>query len=69
MKKTDKKKAVTQEAKAALALIAGVAATAREGLHELVVRSGLGVVAAMFERDRWSRPARASRRAARARAR
>ena len=51
MKKTDKKWAVTQEARA-LALIAGVAATVREGLHELVVRSGLGVVAAMFEADR-----------------
>ena len=51
MKNTDKKKAVSQEA-SALALIAGVAATVREGLHELVVRSGLGVVAAMFEADR-----------------
>ena len=51
MKKTDKKEAVSQEA-SALALIAGVAATVREGLHELVVRSGLGVVAAMFEADR-----------------
>ena len=51
MKKTDKKKGITQEARA-LALIAGVAATVREGLHELVVRSGLGVVAAMFEADR-----------------
>lgn len=51
MKKTDKKRAVTQEARA-LALVAGVAATVREGLHELVVRSGLGVVAAMFEADR-----------------
>ena len=51
MKNTDKKEAVSQEA-SALALIAGVAATVREGLHELVVRSGLGVVAAMFEADR-----------------
>jgi len=51
MKNTDKKRAVSQEARS-LALIAGVAATVREGLHELVVRSGLGVVAAMLEADR-----------------
>ena len=51
MKKTDKKRVGIQEARA-LARIAGVAATVREGLHELVVRSGLGVVAAMLEADR-----------------
>src|SRR5450432_2326817 len=51
MKNTDKKRAVSQEGKA-LALIASVAATVREGLHELVVSSGLSVVAAMFEADR-----------------
>ncbi len=51
MKKSDKKLVVAQEAKA-LALIAGAVATVREGLHELVVRSGLGVVGAMLEADR-----------------
>jgi transposase-like protein len=51
VKKSDKKQAVSQEARS-LALVASVAATVREGLHELVVRSGLGVVAAMFEADR-----------------
>lgn len=51
MKKSDKKRVVTQEARA-LALIAGVAATVREGLHELVVRAGLGTVSAMLEADR-----------------
>ncbi len=51
MKKTDKKRVGIQEARA-LARIAGVAATVREGLHELVVRSGLGVVAAMLEAGR-----------------
>ena len=51
MKNTDKKLGVAQEVRA-LALIAGVAATVREGLHELVVRSGLGVVGAMLEADR-----------------
>ena len=51
MKNTDKKRAVSQEGRA-LALIASVAATVREGLHELVVSSGLSVVAAMFEADR-----------------
>jgi hypothetical protein len=69
VKKTDKKQVVSQEARS-LALVADVAATVREGLHELVVRSGLGVVAAMFEADRdalCGPPA--SRGAARARAR
>ena len=51
MKNSDKKRAVSQEGRA-LALIASVAATVREGLHELVVSSGLSVVAAMFEADR-----------------
>ena len=51
MKNTDKKRAASQEGKV-LALIASVAATVREGLHELVVSSGLSVVAAMFEADR-----------------
>jgi hypothetical protein len=39
VKKTDKKQVVSQEARS-LALVADVAATVREGLHELVVRSG-----------------------------
>jgi hypothetical protein len=33
-------------------MMAGVAVTAREGLHELVVRSGLGVLGALLEGDR-----------------
>lgn len=36
----------------ALALVASTAATVREKLLELVVRSGLGVVGAMLEADR-----------------
>jgi len=51
MKDTDKKQGISQEARA-LALVANVAAVVREGLHELVVRSGLGVVGAMLEADR-----------------
>src|ERR1700737_5313727 len=51
MKNTDKKQGISQEARA-LALVTSVAAVVREGLHELVVRSGLGVVAAMMEADR-----------------
>jgi transposase-like protein len=51
VKNTDKKRVASQEAKT-LALVAGVAAVVREGLHELVVRSGLGVVGAMLEADR-----------------
>ncbi len=51
MKHTDKKQVVSQEARS-LALVAGVAAVVREELHELVVRSGLGVVAAMMDADR-----------------
>ncbi len=51
MKDTDKKQGSSQEARA-LALVANVAAVVREGLHELVVRSGLGVVGAMLEADR-----------------
>lgn len=51
MKNTDKKQGISQEARA-LALITSVAAVVREGLHELVVRSGLGVVGAMLEADR-----------------
>ena len=51
MKDTDKKQVVSQEGKM-LALVAGVAATVREGLFELVIRSGLGVVGAMLEADR-----------------
>src|SRR3989442_13314576 len=50
MKDTDKKQGISQEARA-LALVANVAAVVREGLHELVVRSGLGVVGAMLEAD------------------
>src|ERR1700737_4207186 len=51
MKNTDKKQGISQEARA-LALVTSVAAVVREGLHELVVRSGLGVVGAMLEADR-----------------
>ena len=51
MKNTDKKQGISQGAKA-LVLVANVAAVVREGLHELVVRSGLGVVGAMLEADR-----------------
>lgn len=51
MKKTDKRKGISQEPRA-LVLVASVAAAAREGLHELVVRSGLGVLGAMLEADR-----------------
>src|SRR6202022_4841954 len=51
MKKTDKKQGDAQEAMA-LALLTGVVATVREGLQELVVRSGLAAVGAMLERDR-----------------
>jgi len=51
MKDTAKKKAVSQGA-GALALVAGVAVAAREGLFELVLRSGLGVIEAMLEADR-----------------
>src|SRR3989442_12227383 len=51
MKDTDKKQGISQEARA-LALVANVAAVVREGLHELVVRSGLGVGGAMLEADR-----------------
>jgi len=51
MKKTDKKRGEAQGT-SALALLAGVAVTAREGLHELVVRSGLGVLGALLEADR-----------------
>jgi putative transposase len=51
MKSTDKKQGISQGAKA-LVLVANVAAVVREGLHELVVRSGLGVVGAMLEADR-----------------
>ena len=51
MRKTDKKRGEAQGV-SALALLAGVAATAREGLHELVMRSGLGVLGALLEADR-----------------
>lgn len=51
MKDADKKQGVAQEVRA-LALVAKVAAVAREELHELVVRSGLGVLGAMLEADR-----------------
>src|ERR1700737_2522002 len=51
MKKTDKKQGDAQEAMA-LALLTGVVATVREGLQELVVRSGLAAVGAMLELDR-----------------
>src|ERR1700737_3054180 len=51
MKKTDKKQGDAQEAMA-LALLTGVGATVREGLQELVVRSGLAAVGAMLELDR-----------------
>ena len=51
MKNTDQKQGVSQEARA-LALVANVAAVVREGLQELAVRSGLGVVGAMLEADR-----------------
>ena len=51
MKKSDKNQVVSQEAKT-LALVASIAATVKEGLHELVLRSGLEVVAAMMEADR-----------------
>jgi putative transposase len=51
MKKTGKKRGEAQGV-SALALLAGVAATARESLHELVVRSGLGVLGALLETDR-----------------
>jgi transposase-like protein len=51
MKKTGKKRGAAQGV-GALGLLAGVAASAREGLHELVVRSGLGVLGAMLEADR-----------------
>ena len=51
MRDTYKKQGVAQEVRA-LALVAKVAAVAREELHELVVRSGLGVLGAMLEADR-----------------
>ncbi len=51
MKKSGKKRGNAQGV-SALALLAGVAATAREGLHELVMRSGLGVLGALLEADR-----------------
>jgi putative transposase len=51
MKKTDKKQGEVQGV-SALALLAGVAVTARESLHELVMRSGLGVLGALLEADR-----------------
>ena len=51
MKKTDKKRAVAQGI-VALAPVLGVLAGLRQGLHELVVSAGLGVLDALLEEDR-----------------
>ena len=51
MKKTDKKRAGAQGV-VALAPVMGVLAGLRQGLHELVVSAGLGVLGTLLEEDR-----------------